>query len=58
MFPFIDKKLQKITHKHNSFFGNLNVLIIGNFDQMPPIRDTWAFQPIDVGFNSLGINFW
>jgi hypothetical protein len=33
-------------------------LIIGDFHQVPLVRDSWVFQPIDEGFNSLGINFW
>jgi len=32
MFPFIDTRLKIIKHKHNSFFGNLDVLIIGDFN--------------------------
>jgi hypothetical protein len=31
-------------------------LIIGDFHQVPPICDSWVFQPIDEGFK--GINFW
>jgi hypothetical protein len=58
MFSFIDKRLQIIKHKHNSFLWNLNVLIIGDFHQVPLVRDSWVFQPIDEGFNFLGINFW
>jgi hypothetical protein len=33
-------------------------LIIGDFHQVPLVRDSWVFQPIDEGHNSLGINFW
>ncbi len=33
-------------------------MIIGDFHQVPPVHDSWVFQPIDEGFNSLGIIFW
>jgi len=58
IFSFIDKKVQIIKHKHNIFLWNLNVLIISDFHQVPPIHDSWVFQPIDEGLNFLGINFW
>jgi hypothetical protein len=38
--------------------GNLNVLISVDLHQVPPICDSWVFQPIDDGLNFLGINFW
>jgi hypothetical protein len=39
------------------FLGNLNVLISANFHQVPPICDSWVFQPIDDGLNFLDIIF-
>jgi hypothetical protein len=39
MFPFIDTRLKIIKHKHNSFFGNLDVLIIGDFN--PSATNSW-----------------
>jgi hypothetical protein len=57
MFSFIDKRFWIIKHKHNSFLWNLNVLITSDFHQVPLVCDSWVFQPIDEGLNSLGINF-
>jgi hypothetical protein len=51
MFSFIDKRLGIIKHNHNNFFGNLDVLIISDFHQVPPIRDSWVFHSINDGLN-------
>jgi hypothetical protein len=40
MFSFINKRLQIIKHIHNNVFGILDVWIIGDFHQMPQVRDS------------------
>ncbi len=40
------------------FMGGFNVVMIGNFYQALPIRDSWIFKQKNNAFNALGPNFW
>jgi hypothetical protein len=40
MLTFIDYKLQVIKQVHKQFMGGLDAIIIGDFYQTPPIRDS------------------
>jgi len=53
MLAFIDYKLQVKKQVHNQFMGGLDVIIIGNFYQAPPIQDSWIFTLKNIGFNIL-----
>jgi len=57
MFMNIDKRLQIIKHK-NYIYIYIWKFIYFDFHQVPPVHDSWVFQPIDDGLNSLAIYFW
>jgi hypothetical protein len=40
------------------FFGNTDVIRIGDLYHAPPIRDKWVVQRRFGNINALGINFW
>jgi hypothetical protein len=44
MINIIDQRLQSIKHMHSNFFGDLDVIVIDNFYQAPPIWNKWVFQ--------------
>jgi hypothetical protein len=54
MFTFVDRKLKLMKHVHNTFLGNLDVIIKDYFYQVPPICDSWVFPRINYnGFDKL-----
>ena len=58
MLNAIEQRLRSIKHVQNSFFGGLDVIVTGDFNQAPLVRDKWIFQKIDEGLNALAPNFW
>jgi len=58
MLTFIDYKLQVKKQVHNQFMGGLDVIIIGDFYQAPPIQDSWIFTLKNIGFNNLIKKIW
>jgi hypothetical protein len=40
MLTFIDCKLQVIKQVHNQYMGGLDVIIISDFYQAPPVQDS------------------
>jgi hypothetical protein len=45
IFSFIDYRLRAIKQTCHHFFGNLDVIIIGDLHQVPLTRDSWVFKP-------------
>jgi ATP-dependent DNA helicase PIF1 len=58
MFAMIDRRLRTIMKAHNNFMNNLNVIVIGDLYQAPPVRDAWIFKSQSGGLNELAPNFW
>ncbi len=58
MLTFIGHIFCVIKQAHNMFMGGFNVVMIGNFYQALPIRDSWIFKQKNNAFNALGPNFW
>ena len=58
MFNVIDQRLRSIKHIQNKYFGNVDLIMIGDFYQAPPVRDSWIFDKIRKTFNSLNPSFW
>jgi len=58
MFNVIDNILRSIKHIENKFFGGVDVILIGDFFQAPPVKDNWIFQNIKNNVNALAPNFW
>jgi hypothetical protein len=40
---FSNHKLREIKQTHNQFMGGIDVIMIGDFYQMPPIQNSWIF---------------
>ncbi len=57
IFSFIDLYLRSIKHTHNHFFGNMDVIIIGDLYQAPPIQNNWVFQRKFDNIDALVIKF-
>ena len=52
-FEDLNKNLQKIMNRCNIDFGGVSILLIGNFCQLPPLKQKTIFSsltPIDVWF--------
>ena len=58
MLNAIDQISHFIKYVQNKFFGGLDVIVISDFYQAPPVREKWIFQKIDEGLNALAPNFW
>jgi hypothetical protein len=58
MLSFIDHRLRVIKQVHKKFMGGLDVIMIHDFYQAPPVQNLWIFKSKLGGFNILGINFW
>ena len=58
MLHVIDQRLCSIMHVKNRFFGGLDVIVTGDFYQVPLVKDKWIFQQLDLGLNALALNFW
>ncbi len=58
MFNVIDNRLRSIKHIQNIFFGGVNVIMIGDFYQTPPVKDSWMFQNVKKNINTLTPIFW
>jgi hypothetical protein len=43
MFNFIDNRVRSIKHIQNKFVGGVNVIMIGDFYQTPPVKNNWIF---------------
>jgi hypothetical protein len=57
-FNVINNRLRSIKHIQNNFFGGVNVIMINNFDQTPPMKDSWIFQNMKNNVNALAPIFW
>ncbi len=58
IFSFIDYRLRAIKRTYHHFFGNLDIIIIGDLHQVPLTRDSWVFKPKWNSLNCLAKNFW
>jgi hypothetical protein len=58
IFSFINLCLKSIKHTHNHFFGNMDVILIGDLYQAPHVRDNWVFQRKFDNIDALVIHFW
>jgi len=38
--------------------GGLDVIMISDFYQTPPIQNSWIFKPITNTFNTIALNYW
>ena len=43
LFSFIDKRLREVKEDKNSLFGNVNIIILGDWAQLPPVKDQPLF---------------
>ncbi len=57
MFNVIDNRVRSIKHIQNNFFGGVDVLMIGDFFQVPLMKNSWIFQNIKNNVNALTPNF-
>jgi hypothetical protein len=58
ILKFIDLRLRSIKCVHTIFFGNLNVIIIGDFYQAQLVHDVGVFKINMNNIDSLMPNFW
>ncbi len=58
MFNVIDNRLRSMKHIQNTFFGGVNVIMIGDFYQTPLVKDSSIFQNIKKNVNTLTPIFW
>ena len=61
LFSFIHQRLQEIkdTRSANSVFGNVCILAVGDFYQLPPVMQKYIFQEIsNEPYASLGSHLW
>ncbi len=58
MFNVINNRLKSIKHIQNIFFGGVDVIMISDFYQALPMKDSWIFQNIKDNVNALTPNFW
>jgi hypothetical protein len=58
MFSFIDHRLHVIKQVHKELMGDLDVIMVGDFYQAPPIRDSWIFKSKTNEFDIFEIYFW
>jgi hypothetical protein len=58
MFNVINNRLKSIKHIQNNFFNGVDVIMISDFYQAPPMKDSWIFQTVNYNFNTLTPNFW
>ncbi len=56
-YSFIDYKLRAIKQTNHHFFGNLDVIIIGDLHQVPLVCDSWVFKSKQNSLDSLTQNF-
>jgi hypothetical protein len=47
-----------VDHVHNEFMVGLDVIMIIDFYQTPPIRASWIFKPITNTLNIIALNYW
>jgi hypothetical protein len=57
MFNVIDNRLRFIKYIQNNFFRGVDVIMISDFYQAPPMKDSWIFQKIKDNVNALEPNF-
>jgi len=57
ILKFTDFRLRSIKHIHTKFFGNFDVIIVGDFYQVQPICDAWVFKINANNIDSLIPNF-
>ncbi len=58
MFNVVNNRLKSIKHIQNNFFGGVDVIMIGDFYQAPPMKDSWILQNVNYNFNALTPIFW
>ncbi len=58
ILKFIDIQLRSIKRVHTNFFGNLDVIIIGDFYQVQLVLDVGFFKINMNNIDSLAPNFW
>jgi len=58
MFNVVNNMLRSIKHIQNNFFGGVDVIMINEFYQAPPVKDSWIFQNIKDNVNALSPIFW
>jgi hypothetical protein len=58
MFAMVDRRMRVIMQAHNDFMGGLDVIVIGDLYQAPPVQDRWIFKPSSDDLNELAPNFW
>ncbi len=51
-FNVINNRLRSIKHIQNNFFSGVNVIMIGDFYQTPPMKGSWIFQNMKYNVNN------
>ena len=52
-----DQRLKEIFETKEDF-GGLHVIVVGDFHQMAPVRDSYVFKDNDRGYGPLATNLW
>jgi hypothetical protein len=58
MLSFIDCTLRVIKQVHDNFMGGLDIIMSGDFYQVPPIQNSWIFRPKLNEIDIFGTYFW
>jgi response regulator of citrate/malate metabolism len=58
MFNVINNGLKFIKHIQNNFFSGVDVIMIANFYETSPIKDSWIFQSIKDNVHALTLHIW
>jgi hypothetical protein len=58
MFNIINNRLISIKHIQNNFFGGVDFIMISDFYQAPPVKNSWSFQNAKCNVIALAPNFW
>ncbi len=56
MFNVINNRLRSIKHIQNNFFNGVDTIMIGDFYQVAPLKDSWIFPNIKDNVNALTPN--
>jgi hypothetical protein len=58
MFNVINNGLKFIKHIQNNFFRGVDVIMIADFYETSPVKDSWIFQSIKDNVHALTLHIW